>query len=203
MRHTGYSLLFAVGLVFGAFVTDSAAQGGGGGGFWERMSGPGKWAYGYAYYSVCLKDDKRDEEKRDCTLSGARLWLNLGGSFATTGDENRPGELVSPDLRALSFEPSVDFRVVNWRKNAPLLVGVGAGVHRFSGEDVGFTRASLALRVSGILFRHEGAYVGVRYTLGAFLKGFSAADFGDPLGTYSTNGADKAQTFSLFVHLGH
>jgi hypothetical protein len=57
--------------------------------------------------------------------------------------------------------------------------------------------------VSAILFRHEGAYVGVRYTLGAFLEGFSAADFGDPLGTYSTNGADRAQTFSLFVHLGH
>jgi hypothetical protein len=201
MRHTGYSLLFAVGLVFG-LVTNSAADGGGGGGFWEKMSGPGKWAYGYAYYSICLKGDSCEEGKVP-TFTGARLWLNLGGSFATTGDENRAGELVSPDLRAISFEPSVDFRVVNWHENAPILVGVGAGVHRFWGEDVGFTRASVALRVSAILFRHEGAYVGVRYTFGAFLEGFSAADFGDPLGTYSTNGADRAQTFSLFVHLGH
>jgi hypothetical protein len=60
------------------------------------------------------------------------------------------------------------------------------------------------LRLSAIVYRHkEGTYLGVRYTLGAFLEGFTAEDFDDPVGSYSTNGADRAQTFSVFVHLGH
>lgn len=201
MRHTGFSLWLAVGLVFGAVVTDVAAQGGGGGGFWEKMSGPGKWAYGYGYYSICLKCDNGVESKAR-TLTGTPLWLNLGGSFASTGDENRPGELVSPDLRALSFEPSVDLRVWKCHEGAPaLLLGVGAGVHRFWGEDVGFWRGSVEARVTGVLVQRKGAYLGVRGIAKLFPEGFTAADFGDPTGTYSTNGADWVYSFSLFFHV--
>lgn len=207
MRHSGFSLCLAVGLVLGV-AASSAADGGGGGGFWERMSGPGKWAYGYGYFSLCLKGEKITVgDKQRCRYTGGRVWLNLGGSFATTGDENRQ-DLKSPDLRAISFEPSLDFRVLprggDGASPRALFVGVGAGAHRFWGEDVGFTRASVSLRLSAIVYRHkEGTYLGVRYTFGAFLDGFTAADFGDPSGTYTTNGADRAQTLSVFVHLGH
>jgi hypothetical protein len=212
MRHSGFLMCLAAGLLFG-MVTTAAADGGGGGGFWEKMSGPGKWAYGYGYFSLCLNGPKVTVEnnKERCRYTSGLVWLNLGGSFATTGDESRR-DLMSPDLKAYSFEPSVDFRVWPWPTQdvadrgpaRALFVGVGAGVHHFRGEDVAFTRPSVSLRLSAIVYRHkEGTYLGVRYTLGAFLEGFTAEDFGDPVGSYSTNGADRAQTLSVFVHLGH
>jgi len=200
MRQTRFSLWLAVGLVFGACIPDAAAQGGGGGGFWEKMSGPGKWAYGYGYYSVCIRCGGSSVR----TLTGRRTWLNLGGSFASTGDENRPGELVSPDLRALSFEPSMDFRVLPLRREdtaQALLVGVGAGVHRFWGEDVGFWRGSAEFRLTGVLYRRHNAYLGIRATAKVFPTGFTAADFGDPTGSYTTDGADWVYSFAGFFHI--
>ena len=197
MRHTGFSLCLAVGLVFG-LATSSAADGGGGGGFWEKMSGPGKWAYWYGYYSICLKGD-------NCkipTLTGTRLWLNLGGSFASTGDVDRD-DLQSPDLKQISIEPSVDLRVVNLFNYAPLHLGLGAGVHWFWGEDVGLTRASLEPRVVVIYWRPErlGLDFGVRYAVKFFFKGFTAEDFGDPTGTFTTNGTDAVHTIFFFFQL--
>lgn len=207
MRNLGL-LLLVVALSFGALQRDSSAQEGGGGGGWEKMSGPGWWAYGFAYYRICLKGEKKIEvgTKRFCELSSADLWLNLGGSYAVTGDENQPAVLVSPDMRALSFEPSVDYRLPfksELLQRYPILVGGGVGVHQFWGEDVGFTRASLEWRVSFTFLRREGASVGFRYGYRYFLGGFSAADFGDPTGSYDTGSIDAVETISLYVTLGY
>jgi hypothetical protein len=203
MRKRILSMGLLAVLALGMAASGSAADGGGGGGgFWEKMSGPGKWAYGYAYVSFCLKGEKVDiEGERQCLFRDAPLWLNVGGSFATAGDEDRPGELVSPDLRVISVESSVDYKLWNWREDTPILVGAGAGLSFFQGDDVDLTRASLELRASGVLFRRKHAYVGVRYTLKAFLGGFTAADFGDSTGTFDEGGVEWVHTFSLFVQL--
>ena len=204
MRHTGFSLWLAVGLVFGAFVTDAVAQVGGGGGFWEKMSGPGAWKYFFGSLRTCLdREEKRDEADEDsevCTLTKNRVWLNLGGSYAWTGEEDRE-DLQSPDLKQISIEPSVDLRVVNLFNYAPLHLGLGAGVHWFWGEDVGLTRASLEPRVVVIYWRPErlGLDFGVRYAVKFFFKGFTAEDFGDPTGTFTTNGTDAIHTFFWYV----
>jgi hypothetical protein len=203
MRHTGMRIAIALALGLSTLVATSfAADGGGGGGFWERMSGPGKWAFGYAYYSFCLTPGKRTHDGH-CRVSERTAWLNLGGSFASTGSENREGELVSPALRALSFEPSVDWNPRLWERGPSLLVGAGVGFHRFWGEDVGFTRFSADARLTVFLFRHEGAWVGLRWTGRYFPQGFDAEDFGDPTGTFTTSGGDLVQAFSVVVNLGH
>jgi len=210
MRHTGVSLWLVAGLMFGALVGSSAAQdGGGGGGFWEKMSGPGDWIYFYAYYKTCLDrknttETQPGESVEKCIVTKNRVWLNLAGAYASTGAEDRE-DLHSPDLKQVSAEPSIDFRAFNVSNCVPLLFGVGVGAHRFSGDDVGFWRASIEPRFTlifpdAIKFSQAGRSfdVGFRYAVKFFLEGFTAQDFGDPDGTYTTNGTDDVHTFSLF-----
>lgn len=223
MRRFCVSLGLVGFLVFGALAGSSAAQdGGGGGGFWEKMSGPGDWPYIHGFLSFCLdglsvrgleedglavdgvavqeaRPDTPASSRLGCTRRRARLWLNLAGSLAWTGAEERP-DLQSASLRALAFEPSVDVRVANLFKDyAPAFAGVGVGITRFTGEGVGFTRTSLDLRGT-VLFWHtesESVHLGFRYVTKVFLDGFEASDFGT--GTYTTNGTDWVHTFSLFA----
>jgi hypothetical protein len=205
MRHTGFALLLVVGLVFGMPAV-SSADGGGGGGFWEKMSGPGKWAYFQVYVRTCLDkprpDEPRPDEDRelpDCILTNNRVWFNLGGSYAFAGAEDRV-DLQSPALQQIALEPGLDFRVHNLSEAVPLLLGVGVGVHYFWGEDVSLTRYSIEPRVS-IIFPNEpfsSWNLGLRYAVKVFPQGFTAEDFGDPTGTFTSNGTDVVNTLSVF-----
>ena len=200
MRPTSLPLFLAVGLVFGASVTDAAAQGrgGAGGGFWEKMSGPGRWRYGSAYVSPCLKGKRIPGSECFCEPEGGDLWLNLGGSFAWTEAEDRE-DLESPPLQQISFEPSLDLRATTLFGYAPLYFGIGGGVHHFWGQDVSLTRGSIEARFGIIFWRPGSLNFGFRFARKVFFEGFTAGDFGDPTGTFTTNGTDVVSTYYWYV----
>lgn len=201
MRHTGFSLFLAVGLSFVVSVTESAAQGRGGtgGGFWEKMSGPGRWKYASASLSLCLLRDEDTGSKLFCGPEAGRLWLNLGGTYAWAGPEEGE-ELQSPSLKQGSFEPSLDMKAITLFNYAPVFFGIGGGIHNFRGEGVGLTRGSIEARF-GIIFLHlgESKYLGFRFARRVFFEGFTAADFGDPTGTFTTNGTDVVNTYYWYL----
>ncbi|HEX9723969.1 MAG TPA: hypothetical protein VGC53_06765 [Vicinamibacteria bacterium] len=199
MRHTGVSLFLAVGLSLGVSVTDSTAQDrtGGGGGFWEKMSGPGPWQYASGFVSVCLGGEKDPGSKLFCEPERGHLWLNLGGTYAWAGPEEGE-ELQSPSLKQWSFEPSVDMKAFTLFNYAPVLFGIGGGLHHFWGEDVGLTRGSMEARFGVIFLRVRSVHVGLRFARKIFFEGFTAADFGDPTGTFTTNGTDVVNTGYLY-----
>jgi hypothetical protein len=191
-------LVAAVVLSVPATYLSALDRGGGGGGFWERMSGPGPWFFLTGYVSPCLVGEKR--ERLFCRTGEADVWLNVGASYARTGEE-ASAELVSPSLQQISIEPSVDIRLHNFRlfeKNSPIYFGIGMGFHHFWGEDVSLDRGSVEARV-GILFPVGERSVGVRYAHRVFLGGFDARDFGDPIGTFATEGNDGLHTIYFHV----
>ena len=198
MRHPAFALFLAVGLVLGASVTDSAAQSGGAG-FWEKMSGPGKWFYTSYALSVCLEGPRIPASKLFCTPDDGLLWLNLGVSYARAGAVNQGEELQSPGLQQIAFEPSVDLNAVTLFNYAPVYFGIGGGVHRFWGENVGLTRGSMEARLGIIFWRPGSLDFGFRYARKVFFKVFTAEDFGDLTGTYTTNGTDAIHTFFWYV----
>lgn len=195
MRRVGLSSCTALLLLLGSSGTSSAWDWGGG--FWEKMSGPGYWGYWFGHYNHCLVGSQRLNGKQFCTPTSGKVWLNLGGSFAHTGTENS-AEIQSPPVRALSFEPSVDFKIGELFGYAPVLLGGGVGVHRFWGDDVGLTRASVEPRFT-LIFWHSGTrHFGFRFAPRIFLQGFTAADFGDPSGSFDSGRADVVRTYAFF-----
>ncbi len=171
----------------------SAARGGGGGGFWEKMSGPGEWFWVSGFLGYCGKLDT-------CSLGRSKVWLNFAASYATTGAEDE-GDVKNPRVHAIAFEPSVDYTLFTVR-GYPVRVGGGVGVYRFFGDDVGFTRLSLEPRASVAFLRRAGLYFELRYALKVFVQGFDASDFGDPTGTFTTDGADSVHTLSISFVVG-
>jgi hypothetical protein len=193
-------LWIVVAVLLGISTTDVSAQdrGGGGGGFWERMSGPGPWFFLTGYLSPCIVGEK--EKRLFCRTGEAEVWFNLGASYARAGEEASP-ELVSPGLQQVSFEPSVDIRLHNLTvrdRNSPIYFGIGMGVHHFWGEDVSLNRGSVEARL-GILFPVGERSFGIRYSHRVFLGGFDAEDFGDPLGTFATEGNEGLHTIYFHV----
>ncbi|GMR23776.1 MAG: hypothetical protein BMS9Abin37_2240 [Acidobacteriota bacterium] len=187
-------------ILFASTTAYANGGGGGGGGWWESMSGPGRWKVASGFFTFCFEPFGKHVNDKKCKLDGAerKMWVNLGGSFAWTGEEEDDQATVkNPGLRAYSFEPSVDFDVLSIHDYAPIQLGVGGGVHYFNGEDVGFWRASIEPRISIGFWRIKGGYLTFRYTLKYFFKGFTAADFGDPNGTFDTNGGDWVQSGAI------
>ena len=185
----------ALTLILFASTTAYANGGGGGGaGWWERMSGPGGWKVVSGFYTLCFEPlGKHVPKGEKCALDGSerKMWLNLGGSFSWTGEEEDDQATVqNPSIRAYSFEPPVDFDVYSILDYAPIQLGVGGGIHYFDGEGVGVWRASIEPRINIGFLRIKGGYLTIRYTAKYFFKGFTAADFGDPSGTFNTNGGD-------------
>jgi hypothetical protein len=51
----------------------------------------------------------------------------------------------------------------------------------------------------GVIFlRVRSVHVGLRFARKIFFEGFTAADFGDPTGTFTTNGTDVVNTGYLY-----
>ena len=194
MRKTRSSIATLIlSMVLFASLANARGRGGGGGGFWEKMSGPGLWKGGSGFYSICIDD------RPYCQLDTTDYWLNFSVSFMTAGPEESE-ELQSPSLRAISFEPSLDYRLV--KKSRPVYVGFGGGIHRFSGTGVGFTRVSFEPRASWVFWRPgRRAYFELRYAFKIFFQGFTAADFGNPEGRFTTNGTDTLHTLGVVVGL--
>ena len=187
-------------LILFASTTAYGAEGGGGGNWWEGMSGPGPWKGVFGFYSFCFEPQDFGEHDHECSIDERKMWLNLGGSYMWADEEEGDEtEVQSPSLRAYSFEPSVDFRIHKLLGYAPIFLGMGAGIHYFNGEDVGLWRASIEPRVSIVFPRiiREELYIQIRYTAKYFYTGFSSADFGDPTGTFDTDGGETIQTLAV------
>jgi hypothetical protein len=199
MRKVGV-LFMSSAIALGLSMRQAAAQdrGDGGGGFWERMSGPGPWYFVGGSINPCLVGVKANEGAF-CRTGDADVWLSVAGAVGTAGEQSEPGELVSPRLWQVRVEPSLNIRVLGvGEKKAPLYFGIGMGWHHFWGEDVSFNRGSVEARV-GFIYPLQKVGLGVRYSRKVFFDGFTAADFGDPVGTFTTDGNDAVH--SLFVHV--
>jgi hypothetical protein len=197
MRKVGVLFLSLAALVLSMRPAGAQDRGDGGGGFWERMSGPGPWFFVGGSLNPCLLGERAT--KMFCRTGDGLVWLNLHGAVGTAGERTEEDELASPRLYQWRVEPSLNIRLLSVsKKRVPIYFGIGVGFHHIWGEEVSLNRGSVDARV-GFIYPFERYGFGVRYSRKVFFNGFTAADFGDPDGSFDTDGNDAVH--SLFVHL--
>ncbi len=199
MKRYGVTVLFIVFVLVSS--SDVAmAQFGGGWTWLDKLSGPGDFHGPAAYVSFCIGGGQEAVRIKGCDFENPRIWLNLGGGYASTGADTR-ADLDYPAMSLWTFEPSVDIRLYQIGRFS-FEWGFATGLHRFKSDGFqNFWRVSLqpvrfGIKVNITSYSQVVARISGTY----FIDGFTAADFGDLDGTFVSRGELLATVFVSYKH---
>ena len=200
-RYNALVLLFVM-LALASSSDLAVAQSGGGGLTWlDKLSGPGEF-FGAAFYvRFCVANGERAIDFKKCR-DDTSVWLNVGGGYLRTGADTRE-DLEYRAISIWTFEPSIDWRLPFDIEDTLFFEwGIGTGLHRFRSDGFpDFWRVSLQpLRLGFVVKLPDPWEVTARLTGTYFVDGFTAADFGDPDGTFVSRGELVPAAFILFSY---